>query len=124
MKYLKDMGFKNLSYLMNPGIYVLLLQGEVVYVGQTRDIFARIGASPDHRGRDYDEIYFIKCPLHELDRVEALMINKLKPRVGAVYNFNNNTDHRNRPTEGAPGEATLNLTVLGHALSVPLKRRL
>jgi hypothetical protein len=121
---LKELGFKDLSYLMNPGIYVLCLNGEVVYVGQTINIFGRLGASPDHRVRPYDKIYFIKCNLNELDRLEALMILRLKPSEGNAYNFNNNTDPGHRPVPSEPGQSTHTITVGGVALSLKGRRRI
>lgn len=120
---LKELGFKDLGYLMNPGIYVLLLKEEVVYVGQTINIFVRLSRE-DHKLRAYDKAYFIKCNMDELDRLEALMILKLKPKEGNTYNFNNNTDPRNRPTPSEPGQSTHTITVGGIALSLKGRRRI
>ena len=122
---LKALGFKDLSYLMYPGIYVLLLNGEIVYVGQTRNIFGRFNG-PDHRHRSYDKVYFVRCNPAELDRVEALMILKLKPKERQTYNFNNNTDPRNKPITTNPGSepAIHHITVGKVQLAVKGMRRL
>lgn len=118
---LKELGFKDLSYLTNPGIYVLCLNKEVVYVGQTINIFSRLGAGPDHRARPYDKVYFVRCNMDELDRLEALMILKFKPKEGNAYNFNNNTDLRSKPESG---QATHTITVGGMSLSLKGRRRI
>jgi hypothetical protein len=122
-RILKELGFKHLKYLMNPGIYVLLLAGKVVYVGQTINIFGRFH-SEDHRNRAYDDMYFIRCNLDELDRMEALMILKLKPEQNTTFNFNNNTDPRNRPTPSEAGQSTHTITVGGMALLLKGRRRI
>lgn len=120
---LKTLGFKDLSYLMNPGIYVLLLNGEVVYVGRTINIFNRM-ADQDHRERTYDKIYFIRCNQDEIDRLEALMILKLKPREGNAYNFNKNTGPGHKPTPYGSGQTIHTITVGGRELSLKGRRRI
>lgn len=120
---LKELGFKDLDYLRNPGIYVMLLDEEVVYVGQTINIFNRLSDS-DHRVRLYDKVYFVKCNMDELDRLEALMILKFKPKEGNAYNFNNNTDQRNKPVPSEPGQATHTITIRGMSLSLKGRRRI
>jgi hypothetical protein len=119
---LKDLGFKNVSYLLNPGIYVLLLKGKIVYVGQTINMFARLGHT-SHRERDFDTVYFIKCDRLELDRLEALMIRKFNPQEGRAYNFNNNTDPAHKPVYGKPEDSSLTITIKGTQLTLPLRRR-
>jgi len=122
---LKGLGFKDVSYCMNPGIYVLFLRGEVVYVGQTIHMFDRLGKM-DHKGRDFDKVYFIKCDLTELDRLEALMISKLNPQEGRAYTFNNSTsvsDARSRAPLDKPEGSSLTITVRGTPLTLPLRRR-
>jgi hypothetical protein len=122
-KMLKDLGFKDLGYLMNPGIYVLCLNEEVVYVGQTRNMFHRFAGS-DHTQRVYNKMYFIKCSFEELDRLESLMILKLKPTQNTTYNFNNNTDFRNRPTPAGPSESSHTISVMGTSLELKGWRRI
>jgi hypothetical protein len=98
---LKQLGFKDLGYLAHPGIYILTYEGKVVYVGKTTNIMHRL-SSPDHCARSYDHIYFVKCDINELDRLEALMILRFKPDKGKAYSFNNNTDVRNKPLGLSP----------------------
>jgi hypothetical protein len=119
---LKELGFKDLSYLLNPGIYILCLDGEVVYVGQTTNIFVRLGGNEYHRNRAWNKAYFIKCSITELDRMEALMILKFKPKEGKAFNFNNNTDARNRPASGQSGPSTHTITIGGKELSLKGRR--
>lgn len=124
MEELKRLGFKDLSYLMHSGIYVLCLKGEVVYVGQTINIFGRLDKE-DHRHRVYDKIYFVRCELYELNRIETLMIMKLKPKHQTTYNTNTNPDLRNMSLTGAgPSEVTFGITVGGTQLQLRGRRRI
>lgn len=120
---LKELGFKDLTYLMHPGIYVLCVGEEVVYVGKTTNIFHRF-SSPDHLQRHFDKIYFVRCSLEEIDRLEALMILKLKPKQNQSYNFVKSNDYRWKPVAPGPGESTHTITVRGTQLTLGGRRRI
>lgn len=62
---------------MAAGVYQLWLGDTCMYVGQTVNIFNRIGA---HWKRDFDRIVFEHC-LHQQDRMnlEEMRIKELKP---------------------------------------------
>jgi hypothetical protein len=58
--WLLETGFKDVSYLMHPGIYILCYRGEVMYVGQSIKPLSRIG---NHHGNiEFDAVYFLRCP--------------------------------------------------------------
>tara|TARA_R110002167_G_C12314835_1_gene618493 strand:- start:32 stop:586 length:555 start_codon:yes stop_codon:yes gene_type:complete len=61
-----------------PVVYFLALKDEVVYVGQSISVIARI---KDHRrdGKIFDRVYGIPCPRTELDSLEDKFIQTLKP---------------------------------------------
>lgn len=65
------------------GVYFLLLEGEVVYVGQALSIFRRLH---DHLGLyEFDAVAWIPVAPRDLNRVERLWINKLGPRHNVRY---------------------------------------
>lgn len=64
------------------GIYFLIQNGSVVYVGQSNNVHRRI--SEHLTSKCFDRVNVIECPASELDRVEALYIRRLKPILNAV----------------------------------------
>ena len=61
------------------GIYFLLKNKEVVYVGQTTNFHQRIGA---HKEKDYDSYCFVKVEQNKLDKAQIENIMLYKP----IYN--------------------------------------
>ena len=87
-------GFVDVSVMLMPGVYALVRNGVVVYVGQSKRPLARISTHKSNWGRKampawmpaslrgvlFDEVHVLPCRLEELDRVEAAMIELYKPR--------------------------------------------
>lgn len=69
---LRDMG----DFLVGSGVYFLCHNQEVVYVGQSVNIVARITAHTDKR---FDRVFFLPWPKDDLDRVEGAFIRTLRP---------------------------------------------
>lgn len=61
-----------------PGVYFLLSSGRVVYVGQSVNVYARIGAHKQG-GKVFDAFAYVPCPAHMLDKLESLYIHLLQP---------------------------------------------
>ena len=61
------------------GIYFLIKDGHVVYVGQSQNIAARLGGH-GLRFRDFDSYYFTHCDPEELNKMESAYIKKLSPK--------------------------------------------
>lgn len=64
------------------GIYFLLKNDEVVYVGKTVNLFERIMTHQKQCSKDFDDYVFYKIDNEKLDICERYFINKLKP----IYN--------------------------------------
>lgn len=64
------------------GVYFLVRESEVVYVGQSVDVLHRI-ARHRREGRVFDAFSYIECDHGEMDRLEALYIKAFIP-VGNV----------------------------------------
>lgn len=66
------------------GIYFLIREGEVTYIGQTKDVFLRLSK---HRrdGRRFDAYNFLHCPESELDRLERMYIEAFMPKENMKF---------------------------------------
>lgn len=59
------------------GVYFLVKNGEIVYVGQSINIANRITA---HRDKDFDDVSFILCEPNNLNILETLYILAYQPK--------------------------------------------
>lgn len=66
------------AYSLRPGVYFLVDQGEVVYVGQSMQPMARIAM---HGDKQFDRVYLKPIPSRSLDAVEGALIRLLKPKL-------------------------------------------
>jgi len=66
-----------------PGVYLLKRAGKVVYVGQSIDCRGRLAQHLRERSKSFDNAEYYPCEIHQLDIVESLLIDRLKPE----YNF-------------------------------------
>ena len=60
------------------GVYFLLHRGEVVYVGQSVNVYSRIA---QHTFKEFDSFAYIPCRECNLDKLESLYIHVLQPRL-------------------------------------------
>ena len=85
-------GFVNVTAVLRSGIYALLYNGVVVYIGQaSKAPVDRIYAHRSMRARKapawlpikgmlFDEVHVLPCPVDRLDEVERALIDLYKPR--------------------------------------------
>jgi hypothetical protein len=66
------------------GVYMLLLRGEVVYVGQSEDLFSRIGHHFRERDKVFDGCRYTPLPLTDLDAAETALIAQFRPRYNGT----------------------------------------
>lgn len=64
------------------GVYFLLQGSEVVYVGQSVSVYARIA---QHEHKRFDRYAFVPCAKEMLDQMESLYIHLLRPRLNGVF---------------------------------------
>jgi hypothetical protein len=61
------------------GVYFLVKAGRVVYVGQSNNVYWRVGV---HRlTKDFDAWHWVSCPREELTRLERRYIDLLVPQM-------------------------------------------
>jgi hypothetical protein len=58
------------------GVYFLISESSVVYVGQSTNVYSRIQM---HVDKKFDRVTCIKCDKSELDKFESLYIHMLRP---------------------------------------------
>lgn len=61
------------------GIYFLCKGNDVVYVGQSVNVIARIGTHQQDVSKSFDRAFFFCCKPEDLDRVERALIDELLP---------------------------------------------
>lgn len=94
--------------IMGIGIYFLLDDGEVVYVGKTTNVYGRI---VQHLvDKKFDRYYFHPCKPYEVDELEVKYILAYEPK------YNNNLPHNIRYFHYVSIRRLLNTT------APPLKR--
>jgi hypothetical protein len=62
-----------------PGIYFLCFKGELQYVGQSIRVLIRILEHREQKQKLFDSVYFVPCPVSDLDCQEGHYIVTLKP---------------------------------------------
>ncbi len=100
MDELADLGFKNVSLLLSPGVYILCYRGKVVYIGQSDKPFQRIG----HHGPNYkfDQVFFRRCKADELLALERMLTRRFKPETNRITALPPDTKwHEPKPGEGS-----------------------
>lgn len=61
------------------GVYFLFLQKQVVYVGQSINIFRRLGQHAEKGAIQFDAVSWIECGREELGRLERAYIHLFNP---------------------------------------------
>lgn len=67
------------------GVYFLLDESRIVYVGQSRNILSRIRDHHFIKDMQFDRWYFQRCPLHLLLKFEAHYIAVFRPRYNQAF---------------------------------------
>jgi hypothetical protein len=71
-----------LAWHNSSGVYFLLDGDEVVYVGQAKSVYQRIGC---HVDKKFDRYAYVPCPLDMLDKLESLYIHCLQPKLNYTH---------------------------------------
>jgi len=82
-----------ISYDQTCGIYFLLKDTEILYVGQSVCVFSRIRAHDNERRIKFDRIAWVECKKEHLDTLESLYIHLFKP----VMNGSSGHDGKQAP---------------------------
>lgn len=64
------------------GVYFLIVAGRVRYVGQARQVYARLAVHAREKGH-FDSVAVVECAPQDLDTIESLYIHRLRPEWNA-----------------------------------------
>lgn len=64
------------------GVYFLLKDDTIVYVGKSSAIMTRMCKHASEQRKDFNRVFVLECPPASMDRLERLYIDKFKP----IYN--------------------------------------
>ena len=75
-------GLTLVSSAADPCVYFLVRGDVVVYVGQTIRLWERL---KQHRSKDYDRAFFVRCQLEEMNAIERRWITELEPELNVQF---------------------------------------
>lgn len=67
------------------GIYFLVHQDDVVYVGKSLNVYARVQQHLQQQSKSFDRWCFFSCPPADLDRLEGYYIKAIRPLHNVTY---------------------------------------
>lgn len=68
------------SYSAKCGIYFLINNNTIVYVGQSIDLWQRIQQHKEKRAMMFDAVSWVACDVGKLNELELFYIDRLKPK--------------------------------------------
>jgi hypothetical protein len=80
MKTLIDLGMTDVSIMASPGVYALVFNGEVMWVGKSSRLAGRVGDHFQAKVFPIDQVFVLPCDPADLVTLENFLIVKLKPR--------------------------------------------
>jgi|OM-RGC.v1.015793613 predicted DNA-binding transcriptional regulator AlpA len=91
---------KATSVGLSSGVYFLIKDDEVVYVGQSRKLLSRLGSHVRDNLGKFDSYCYIKCDEGKLDALESLYIHLIRPKMNYSDEFEENSPMRAPLSEG------------------------
>jgi len=72
---------KNASWSLdcNSAVYILILRGEIVYIGESKNPFSRIGCHVKDMHKRFDSLRIMPCADHRRKYWEAVLIDRYQP---------------------------------------------
>lgn len=92
------------------GIYFLIKQGCIIYIGQTQDLKTRL---QNHADKDFDAFRFISCEADKLNYYESRWITRFRPSLNKT-----NKAYFNRGVKKHPGRVDIRLTQEIHDMAI------
>lgn len=79
---------QSIKHCLCPGIYYLIKDSEIVYIGQSTNMFNRIGSHATAGKKDFDSFYTKPLPRDQLYHHEVREILKHRPRYNKTLPSN------------------------------------
>jgi hypothetical protein len=67
------------SLSLNSAVYILMLRGEIVYIGESKNPFSRIGCHVKDMHKRFDSLRIMPCADHRRKYWEAVLIDRYQP---------------------------------------------
>ena len=80
----------SLSLNVTCGVYFLIKDERIVYVGKSSDVYKRIGQHV--KTKEFDRITVVECSETDVSRLEAMYIDKFKPILN-IYGKSGNSSY-------------------------------
>ena len=75
-----DILCRAMKYKKKVGIYFLISDLEIIYIGQSINIHSRIGTHCREGFKSFDKVSYIECSENDLNRLETKYIYKFQPK--------------------------------------------
>jgi hypothetical protein len=77
----EDIVRASIPWQKSSGVYFLIENNEIIYVGQSTNVYTRI----DYHVRDksFDRYAYVPCPVEMLNKLESLYIHCLRPKLNS-----------------------------------------
>jgi len=69
------------------GIYFLIKNNEIIYIGKTIELVRRLGNHLSEKEKDFDSYFFMEFKEEELNAMEYFFIRKYKPKYNSKFLF-------------------------------------
>lgn len=97
------------------GVYFLMREENVVYVGQSINVLSRIQKHKNDKTKDFNLYNYILCDVESLDIMESLYIHRFKPEYNKnvpisfhmIISALNRPTYKSGPKEGKPKKKVL-----------------
>lgn len=73
-----------------PAIYFLCKEGKIKYIGQAANVSARVITHISEGLKDFDNVFFITCPINRLTELESSLIRYYRPELNKTCQKNLN----------------------------------
>ena len=102
-------GTKELKKYTLTGVYILIHNEEVVYVGQALNIYARIHTHIAEGKKIFNTVKYIECAKEELDVKEYFTIRRFLPKYNIKHNDFNTMRLRHKQIASIDNGADLSI---------------
>jgi prophage regulatory protein len=84
MAYKRILNLRRIEIVTLIGIYFLIDGDQIVYIGKSINVFARIAEHQRNNEKKFDTFTYIQIPIDQLDEFEVEYINAYKPKYNVV----------------------------------------
>jgi hypothetical protein len=83
MRIMEEDDFIDISFMLNPGVYALVFNGEVVYIGMSTRLLGRFR---EHINKvPFSQVYIKFCAADAVSELEAELIAKYRPKYNRLF---------------------------------------